>query len=127
MHNIEFGRLMDCYGAFLTARQYAILDQYVNEDCSLAEIAQREDISRQGVRDNIKRAEALLQDMEDKLHIARRTRSILEAVENLEAYLRETWRGGRGFCKDRADQEYLRGILWRLKGFHQSCKAYSRS
>lgn len=99
MHNIEFGRLMDCYGAFLTARQYAILDQYVNEDCSLAEIAQREDISRQGVRDNIKRAEALLQDMEDKLHIARRTRSILEAVENLEAYLRETGAGEEAFAK----------------------------
>ncbi|NLI55191.1 MAG: hypothetical protein GX417_12890 [Clostridiales bacterium] len=64
---IELGQLLDWYGAFLTERQRSLVRQYAYEDCSLGEIAEREDISRQAVRDAIKKAEAELRDMEDKL------------------------------------------------------------
>ncbi len=64
---IELGQLLGWYGAFLTERQRSLVRQYADEDCSLGEIAEREGISRQAVRDAIKKAEAELRDMEDKL------------------------------------------------------------
>lgn len=65
--HVELGYLLDLYGAFLTERQRTVLEQTANEDCSLAEIAQQEGISRQGVRDALLRGEAQLYTMESKL------------------------------------------------------------
>jgi len=66
---VELGRLLDTYGAFLTEHQRELLEQSVNEDCSLSEIAEREGISRQGVRDALKKAEAKLLHMEAELKL----------------------------------------------------------
>ena len=66
---VELGQLMDWYGAFLTERQRSLVRQYAYEDCSLGEIAEREGISRQAVRDAILTAEAELRDMEAKLNL----------------------------------------------------------
>jgi len=65
----ELGRLLDAYGALLTERQQSVLDQYANENCSLAEIAEREGISRQAVRDLLVRSERTLHDYEEKLRL----------------------------------------------------------
>lgn len=64
--------LFDFYGELLTERQKEFFDLYYNEDLSLAEIAENAGISRQGVRDVIVRAEAAMQEMEDKTGIIRR-------------------------------------------------------
>ena len=48
---LRLGLLLDWYGALLTDRQRATLEQSLNEDCSLAEIAEREGVSRQAVGD----------------------------------------------------------------------------
>ena len=64
---VELGQLMDWYGAFLTERQRSLVRQYAYEACSLGEIAEREGISRQAVRDAIQKAELELKDMETKL------------------------------------------------------------
>ena len=56
----------------LTEKQRNAIDLYYNDDLSLAEIAQAADISRQGVRDNIKRAEQILTELEEKLGLAKR-------------------------------------------------------
>ena len=64
--HVELGCLLDYYGALLTERQRALLEQHVSEDCSLAEIAEREGISRQGVRDALKRGEEQLYELEHK-------------------------------------------------------------
>jgi len=66
---VELGQLLDWYGAFLTERQRSLVRQYAYEDCSLGEIAEREGISRQAVRDAIQTAEAELRDMETKLNL----------------------------------------------------------
>ncbi|MCI9166203.1 MAG: DNA-binding protein, partial [Oscillospiraceae bacterium] len=58
--------LFDFYGELLTERQKEFFDLYYNEDLSLAEIAENNGISRQGVRDVIVRAEAAMQEVEDK-------------------------------------------------------------
>lgn len=70
--NLTITMLMDFYGQLLTDKQLAALDMYYNEDLSLAEIAEEEGISRQGVRDSIKRGEKLLNEYEDKLGLAKR-------------------------------------------------------
>jgi predicted DNA-binding protein YlxM (UPF0122 family) len=64
--------LFDFYGELLTERQKEFFDLYYNEDLSLSEIAENEGISRQGVRDVIVRAEAAMQEIEDKTGLIRR-------------------------------------------------------
>ncbi len=64
--------LYDFYGELLTERQKEFFDLYYNEDLSLSEIAENEGISRQGVRDVIVRAEAAMQEIEDKTGLIRR-------------------------------------------------------
>ena len=56
--------LFDTYGALLTEKQQTYFDLYYNQDLSLAEIAEQEGISRQGVHDAISRSEALLASFE---------------------------------------------------------------
>ena len=55
--------LLDFYGDMLTEKQRDFLGYYYNDDLSLSEIAENEGITRQGVRDSIKRAEAQLFDI----------------------------------------------------------------
>ena len=66
---IELGELLDWYGLLLTEKQREIMTQYANENCSLSEIAEREGISRQGVRDTLKRAEEQLREYEKTLKL----------------------------------------------------------
>ncbi|MBR1690101.1 MAG: YlxM family DNA-binding protein [Oscillibacter sp.] len=80
--------LFDFYGELLTPRQKEFFDLYYNEDLSLAEIAENNGITRQGVRDVIVRAEAAMQEVEDKTGIIRRfeaQRPHLDAIESAAA------------------------------------------
>ena len=69
---VELGRLLDYYGSLLTTRQQNVLQQTVYEDCSLAEVAEREGMSRQGVRDAILHGEQQLKHFEAHLHLMER-------------------------------------------------------
>ena len=82
-NNVELTVLMDLYGEVLTEKQRQYLDFYYNNDLSLAEIAENENITRQGVRDSIKRAEAILYDMESKLHFEDRLKKIDDALKEI--------------------------------------------
>jgi len=75
--------LMDFYGEMLTDKQREFLEYYYNEDLSLAEIAHNEGITRQGVRDAIKRAEHSLGEMEAKLSLASRFGSMQAGLEEI--------------------------------------------
>lgn len=68
--NIVF--LLDFYGDVLTDRRRDALDFYYNNDMSLSEIAEEMGISRQGVRDLIKKAEEELHFYEEKLGLAKK-------------------------------------------------------
>ncbi|MFR9193881.1 MAG: hypothetical protein ACLVK8_00540 [Ruminococcus sp.] len=65
--DLRFAMLLDCYGEFLTPHQYRLTELYYCADLSLSEIAEIVGITRQGVRDGIKRGEQILQEMEEKL------------------------------------------------------------
>ncbi len=69
--DLRYGTLLDYYGALLPERQRDALGLYYNDDLSLAEIADEMGISRQGVRDAIKRGEAELTELEAALGIYR--------------------------------------------------------
>lgn len=72
MDALEMTLLFDYYGDLLTDRQRMCFDLRHNQDLSLAEIAQELQVSRQGVFDNLSRAEALLRNMEEKTGCVRR-------------------------------------------------------
>jgi len=65
--NIEISLLLDFYGALLTQKQSDYMHMHYEEDMSLAEIADIEQISRQAVHDTLKRAEETLVGYEKKL------------------------------------------------------------
>ena len=81
--------LFDFYGELLTERQKEFFDLYYNEDLSLAEIAENSGISRQGVRDVIVRAEAAMQEVEDKTGLIRRFHQMQEHIASIESAVRE--------------------------------------
>ena len=87
--NLNVSILLDFYGAMLTEKQREAVEYYYNDDLSLSEIADNQGISRQGVRDAIKRAEALLFEMEECLGFARRFRILQEGLEQIEKNARE--------------------------------------
>lgn len=65
--------LCDIYGKLLPEKQRDALELYYNEDLSLAEIAEQTGISRQGVRDQIKHAEGLLEYYEKSLELHKKS------------------------------------------------------
>ena len=65
--NIEVSLLFDFYGELLKPSGKKAIDLYYNEDLSLAEVADETGITRQGVRDSIKRSEQQLFEFEEKL------------------------------------------------------------
>ena len=77
--------LFDFYGELLTEKQREYFDLHYNEDLSLAEIAALTGISRQGVWDIIRRAEATLRDIEAKTGLVARFRARREALSGVEA------------------------------------------
>ena len=70
--DLSVAYLLDFYGDVLSDRKRSVLDDYYNNDLSLSEIAQELGISRQGVRELIKKAEEELNFYEQKLHLAQR-------------------------------------------------------
>ncbi len=66
---MKFPLLLDTYGVLLTERKREILDYYYNDDYSLSEISELTGISRQGVRDSIKKSEEEIYGYESKLRI----------------------------------------------------------
>lgn len=81
--DLRIAFLLDFYGDMLTDKQREVVDAYYNEDLSLGEIAAEKDITRQGVRDAIKRAEQQLLEMEDRLGLAKRFQSVRVALTQI--------------------------------------------
>ena len=88
-HNVEMGLLFSFYRNMLTPRQAESVDLYYNEDLSLSEISEHLGITRQGVRDNIKRAERTLSETEQRLGLAARFLSIKEDLRRVDEIIHE--------------------------------------
>ena len=79
---VELSLLFDFYGEMLGDHKKQIFEDYVLNDLSLAEIADEEGISRQGVHDIVKRCTKQLKEYEAALHL-------VEKFQNLKAKLTE--------------------------------------
>lgn len=82
--NLEMSLLLDFYGETLSERKLSVMSLYYNEDYSLAEIADEIGISRQGVRELIKKSEAELSALEEKLGLAARFETLRSLAEDVE-------------------------------------------
>jgi hypothetical protein len=79
--NLRYSALLSIYGALLTDKQSETMEYYYDEDLSLGEIAENTGISRQGVRDFIKRGEEALDTFEEKLGLYEKSRIYSEIEE----------------------------------------------
>ena len=67
--NVRLCLLNDFYGSLLTDNQQDILNDYLNFDITLSEIAESKNTTRQAVLDTIKKATKKLEEYETKLEI----------------------------------------------------------
>ena len=104
---IKISMLIQTYGKLLTEKQYQILNDYYNNDLSLSEIAQNYDITRQAVRDIIKKGEKKLFEYEEKLLFMKRT---LETEKRIEKAIFELTK----IQKDYSDRE-IANVLEHIK------------
>ena len=87
--NLDITLLLDFYGDMLTDKQRSFISYYYNDDLSLSEIAADEGITRQGVRDAIKRAETQLVAMEERLGLVARFENMKVGLSEIIEYAEE--------------------------------------
>lgn len=87
--DMQISLLLDFYGDILSDRRREMTALYYNDDLSLSEIAEITGISRQGVRDAVKKSEAELLELEDKLGLAGRYEDLRKQIAKISADLKE--------------------------------------
>ena len=103
--------LFDFFGDLLTEKQRLYFDLYYNEDLSLSEIAEQCGISRQGVRDNIIRAENILLGIEHKTGILYRFNNLQSGLTFLEE--ETTWLSEH--CTSSEMQDHLKKMTQKIQ------------
>ncbi|MBU5450361.1 YlxM family DNA-binding protein [Acetivibrio sp. MSJd-27] len=87
--NFRICILLDYYKAMLTEKQAEVIDLYYNQDLSLAEISELMDVTRQGIRDHIKRGEESLMHLEEKLHLAEKAEFEQQRFDQMHSVIEE--------------------------------------
>lgn len=82
--------LLDYYGDLLSEHRRDIMEMYYCEDLSLAEIAENTGITRQGVRESLKKSEADLRAFEAKLHLVERIATLQDKCNQYSEILEES-------------------------------------
>ena len=83
---VKISMLSELYGKLLTEKQFEFIDDYYNKDLSLSEIAENNNITRQAVRDILKKGEKKLFEYEEKLMFMKR---MLNQEKKIEKVLSE--------------------------------------
>ncbi|MCD7831617.1 MAG: DNA-binding protein [Firmicutes bacterium] len=87
--DLSYAEKLDVYGNVLSERRREVLTYYYDDDLSLSEIAEvMGSISRQGVRDAIKRGEAELDRLEELLGLAKSARTLSMLTEKTDSLIR---------------------------------------
>lgn len=81
--NIRYGILYEYYKDLLSEKQKESIEQYYMEDLSLTEIADLQDVTKQAVSTNIKRAESILDEYEKKLKLYRKNNDLIMFLDEL--------------------------------------------
>lgn len=109
--HIKISMLWQIYGKLLTDKQYEIINDYYNNDLSLAEIAENNDISRQGVRDILMKGESKLFEYEEKLAIMEKTQLQEKQIQVILAQFSEI----KDSSSDRKVEKILNEVQKELK------------
>ena len=80
---VKLSMLCEFYGKLLTKKQFEFIDDYCNNDLSLSEIAENNNITRQAVRDISKKGEKKLFEYEEKLMFMKRTLNQEKRIEKV--------------------------------------------
>jgi len=103
---VELSLLFDFYGEMLGEHKKKIFEDYVLNDLSLAEIAEEEGISRQGVHDVVKRCTKQLKEYEAALHLVEKFQNMKEKLTKASELL-----GTQGKEADASDITEARILL----------------
>lgn len=109
--NMKFSLLLDIYGDMLNERKRELLQYYYEDDYSLSEISEITGISRQGVRDSIKKSEEEIKQLEQTLKIADKNTVINDSISKIEALISSD---------DKADKEIIIKELQKIKNILHS-------
>ena len=101
--NVKVSILWQIYGKLLTDKQYEIINDYYNNDLSLSEIAENNNITRQAVRDVIKKGENKLFEFEEKLLIMKKTLNQEKQIQEIISELNK--------IKDNSSDKKIEKIL----------------
>lgn len=104
---VKISMLCEFYGKLLTEKQFEFMNDYYNSDLSLSEIAENNNITRQAVRDILKKGEKKLFEYEEKLKFMKRT---LNQEKKIEKVLSELTK----IQKDYSDKE-IASVLENIK------------
>lgn len=88
-NTLKMTMLFDFYGELLTEKQREYFDLYYNEDLSLSEIAENDGITRQAVRDILRRGENTLEDTERKTGLVKKFTDNQQEIQLLSGYAAE--------------------------------------
>lgn len=100
---VKISMLCEFYGKLLTEKQYELINDYYNNDLSLSEIAENNDITRQAVRDIIKKGEKKLFEYEEKIMFMEKTLKQEDIIENALSKLTK-------IQKEHLDKETIKSI-----------------
>ncbi len=81
---LKYSVLFLYYRELFSRKQKEYLELYLEENSSLSEIADKYDVTRQAVFDNIKRGFRQLDEYEEKLGIFKREKELKEKLEKLK-------------------------------------------
>ena len=104
---VKISILCQLYGKLLTEKQDEVLDDYYNNELSLSEIAENLEMTRQAVRDNIKKGENKLLEYEEKLGIMKK---VMEQEEKIAVILSEITK-----IKSKSSDKEVERILEHIK------------
>ena len=113
---LQLTLLYDFYGELLTEKQKLVYDMYYQNDLSLSEIGEELSISRQAVRDQIKRVESILQNYEKKLQLVERFLKQKKAIQQMKHIMEELEREETLSCKAKHNIEMIQKIAAELIG-----------
>ena len=87
---VEISIMLEIYGKLLTEKQYEYMNYYYNEDLSLSEIAENENITRQAVMRILQKSTKKLEEYEQKLQIMEKQKQIKKNVEILKTKIKQS-------------------------------------
>jgi len=109
--NLEISLLLDFYGDLLTEKQRQVTEMYYNDDMSLSEIAEIVSITRQGVRDAIKRSEQVMTDFERKVGFCAKYLQMREGVDAIVRISRGIAAQNKGYSYSKLTDDGLKEII----------------